>query len=55
MKEIKSCEKVSACKRGSEDLVFNDKDWKDSDEKRLTFQSDEECFSICHSKHLVMG
>ena len=55
MKEIKSYEKVSACKRGSKDLVFNGKGWKDSDEKRLTFQDDKECFSICHSEHLIMG
>ena len=55
MKEIKSYEKISACKRGSKDLVFNGKGWKDSDEKRLTFQDDKECFSICHTEHLNMG
>ena len=55
MKEIKSYEKVSTRERGSKDLVFNGKGWKDSDEERLTFQGDKECFSICRSKNLVIG
>ena len=37
IKEIKSYEKVCTCKRGSKDLVFNGKGWKDFDENRLTF------------------
>ena len=44
MKEIKSYEKVSTCKRGFKDLVSDGKGWKDSDENRLTFQGDQECF-----------
>ena len=54
MKEIKSYEKISTCERGFKDLVFNGKGWKDSNEKRLTFQSDEECFSICYTEHLIL-
>ena len=53
MKEIKSYEKVSACKRGSKDLVFDDKGWKDSNEDRLAFRGDQECLSICRSEHLI--
>ena len=37
MKEIKSYEKISACKRGSKGLVFDGEGWKDSDKDRLTF------------------
>jgi len=55
MKEIKSYEKISACKRRSKDLVFNGKGQKDSDEERLTFQDDKECFSIFCSEHQIMG
>ena len=54
MKEIKSYEKVSTCKRGSKDLVSDGKGWKDSDENRLTFQGDQECFSICYTEHLII-
>ena len=55
MKKIKSYKKISTCERGSKDLGSNGKGWKDSDEKRLTFQGDKECFSIFCSKHLIMG
>ena len=55
MKKIKPYKKISTDERGSKDLVFNGKGWKDSNEKRLTFQSDKERFSICRYKHLVMG
>ena len=54
MKEIKSYRKVFACKRGSKDLGFDGKGWKDSDEDRLTFQGDQECFSICRSEYLII-
>ena len=40
MKEIKSYEKVSTCKRGSKDLVFDGDGWKDSNKDRLTFLGD---------------
>ena len=55
MEEIESYEKVSACKGGSKYLMFYGKDWENSDENRLTFLGNKECFSIGCSKHLVMG
>jgi len=54
MKEIKSFKKVSGYKRGSKDLVPDGEGCKDSDEDRLTFQGDQECFSICRLEHLIM-
>ena len=54
IKEIKCYEKVCTCKRGSKDLVFNGKGWKDFDENRLTFLGDLECFSTCRSEYLIM-
>ena len=55
MEEIESYKKVSACKKGSKYLMFYGKGWENSDENRLTFLGNKECFSIGCSKHLVMG